>query len=263
MAHYDQGDRTVGTKRAELLAHAVSAYRSALEVYTREQLPQDWAETQNGLGTALLDLGTRSGGEEGTKLLTDAVAAYRSALEVRTKADLPQDWATTQINLGAALSDLGNQLEGEEGMKQQREAVELLREVMSLQSDDLTRYRLASALGGLAFKLILNAQFAEAETSCEEAQSLVDKIGDGIPKEDRENMIFIQGNLAHALLFEGHYNDALTIYRQNWNKPLHGKTFGEITLEDFATFDKAGLTDPDLSRMKQALRDFGSSASSP
>ena len=44
--------------------------------------------------------------------------------------------------------------------------------------------------------------------------------------------------------------------------PLHGKTFGEITLEDFATFDKAGLARPDLSRMKQALGDLGSNAPS-
>jgi len=75
-------------------------------------------------------------------------------------------------------------------------------------------------------------------------------------------LIFIQQNLAHALLFQGHYDEALTIYRENWNKPLHGKTFGEITLEDFATFDKAGLARPDLSRMKQALGDLGSNAPS-
>ena len=56
---------------------------------------------------------------------------------------------------------------------------------------------------------------------------------------------------------------AFTIYRQNWNKPLHGKTFGEITLEDFAAFDKASLTHPDLSRMKWALEDLHSKAPSP
>jgi len=54
----------------------------------------------------------------------------------------------------------------------------------------------------------------------------------------------------------------LGLQPQNWNKPLHGKTFGEITLEDFATFDKAGLAHPDLSRMKQALGDLGSNAPS-
>jgi hypothetical protein len=69
-------------------------------------------------------------------------------------------------------------------------------------------------------------------------------------------LIFIQKNLAHALLFQGHYDDALAIYRQYWNKPLNGKTFGEVALEDFAAFDKAGLTHPDLSRMKKALGGF-------
>ena len=87
--------------------------------------------------------------------------------------------------------------------------------------------------------------------------------GDGIEKTDRDNLIFIQQNLAHALLFQGRYDEALAIYRRNWDKPLHGKTFGEITLQDFAAFDKAGLTDPDLSRMKQAVGDLGSSAASP
>jgi hypothetical protein len=69
-------------------------------------------------------------------------------------------------------------------------------------------------------------------------------------------LIFIQQNLAHALLFQGNYNDALAIYRQYWDKPINGKTFGEATLEDSAAFDKAGLTHPDLSRMKQALGDL-------
>jgi hypothetical protein len=35
-----QAARSEGAKGAELLAQAVTAYRSALEVYTREQLPQ-------------------------------------------------------------------------------------------------------------------------------------------------------------------------------------------------------------------------------
>ena len=134
--------------------------------------------------------------------------------------------------------------------------MELLRAVVSYQPDDQSRYRLASALGGLAFNLVLNGQFAEAQTRCEEAQRLANEIGDGIQKSDRDNLIFIQQNLAHALLFQGHYYEALAIYRQNWDKPQTGKTFGEITLEDFAAFDKAGMTHPDLSRMKRALGDL-------
>jgi len=49
----NQAARTEGPRGAELLAQAVAAFRSALEVYTREQLPQYWAGTQDNLGAAL------------------------------------------------------------------------------------------------------------------------------------------------------------------------------------------------------------------
>src|SRR5262249_49003695 len=136
---------------------------------------------------------------------------YRSALEVRTKADLPQDWAETQYNLGSALQELGSQLEGEEGLKTQRESVDLLQEVVSYHADDASRYQWASALGSLAFHLVLERQFAEARRRCEEAQMLADEFGDGVEKRDRDDLVFIQQNLAHALLFQGHYDEALTI----------------------------------------------------
>ena len=257
------GTRSGGEEGRKLLEDAVAAYRSALEVFTKADLPQNWAMTQNNLGLALRELGIRSGGEEGRKLLEDAVAVYRSALEVYTKADLPQGWVWTQNNLSDALGALGEQLEGEEGLKRKRESVELLRDVVSYQTDDQSRYRLASALSDLAFYLVLASQFAEARTRCEEAQRLANEIGDGVEKSDRDNLIFIQGNLAHALLFQGHYDEALAIYRQYWGKPLHGKTFGEISLEDFTAFDKSGLSHPDLSRMKRALGDLRSKAASP
>jgi len=38
--------------------------------------------------------------------------------------------------------------------------------------------------------------------------------------------------------------EALAIYRQYWDKPLHEKTFGEVTLEDFAAFDKRATPIP-------------------
>ena len=148
-------------------------------------------------------------------------------------------------------------------MKRQRESVESFRAVMVYEPSDQARFRLAHCLGGVAFNLVLCRQFAEAQTQCEEAQRLANDIGDGIQKTDRDNLIFIQQNLAHALLFQGHYDEALAIYRQNWDRPQHGKTFGEITLEDFAAFYKAGLNHPDLSRMKQALGELGSEAPSP
>ncbi len=106
----DQARRMQGPEGTALLAQAVLAYLSALEVRTKKDLPQHWAGTQNNLGNALRDQASRTQGTEGTSLLAQAVLAYLSALEVRTKKDLPQDWAATQNNLGNALRDQAQRL---------------------------------------------------------------------------------------------------------------------------------------------------------
>ena len=51
-----------GTAR---LIEAVSAYQSALEIWTREEVPLDWAMAQNNLGSALKDLGERREAQRG------------------------------------------------------------------------------------------------------------------------------------------------------------------------------------------------------
>ena len=80
-----------------------TAFRSALEVRTRKQQPQDWAMTQGNLGNALRDQAARTAGTKGAELLAQAVPSLRSAFDVYTREQLPQDWAMTQNNLGAAL----------------------------------------------------------------------------------------------------------------------------------------------------------------
>ena len=71
------------------------AFRAALEEYTRERVPLDWATTQNNLGNALQWLGEREGG---TARLEEAVVAYRAALEERTRERVPLDWAASLGN---------------------------------------------------------------------------------------------------------------------------------------------------------------------
>lgn len=44
------------------LEQAVATLRAALEEWTREGVPLDWATTQNNLGTALSTLGERESG---------------------------------------------------------------------------------------------------------------------------------------------------------------------------------------------------------
>jgi tetratricopeptide (TPR) repeat protein len=169
--------------------------------------------------------------------LQEALQAYQQSLTIRrtlaeqdkSNSDWQRDLAVSHERLGDVLVDQGKLQEALDAYQQQ---VKLLRGVVSYQPGDRSRYRLASALGNLAFRLVLNSQFAEAQTRCEEAQILANEIGNGIQKSDRDDLIFIQQNLAHALLFQGHYDEALAIYRQYWDKPLFGKTFGEVTLED-------------------------------
>jgi tetratricopeptide (TPR) repeat protein len=84
--------------RTENLREAIACYQRALEVYTREAIPQDWATTQNNLGAAWGDL---PGGDR-EQNLREAIACYQRALEVLTRDAFPQDWAMTQNNLGAA-----------------------------------------------------------------------------------------------------------------------------------------------------------------
>ncbi len=113
-ALYDQGNE-FGDNPA--LRDAIAAYGIALGLAPRDRMPQDWAATQNNLGSALWKLGQR---ERGTARLEEAVTAYRAALEERSRARVPQDWAMTQNNLGLALQTLG---ERERGTARLEEAV--------------------------------------------------------------------------------------------------------------------------------------------
>jgi tetratricopeptide (TPR) repeat protein len=120
----DEGERASGDKAAALLDRAVQAFRSALEVRTKADLPKDWANTQNNLGIVLEDEGERASGDQAAALFDQAVQAFRSTLEVRSKADGPQDWAQTQSNLGAVLLEEGERASGDRSGALFNEAVQ-------------------------------------------------------------------------------------------------------------------------------------------
>ncbi len=84
--------------KASNMEIAITGYEIALTVYTRQALPQQWATTQNNLGTAYL---YRILGDKAENI-ESAIAAYTAALTVLTRQALPQQWATTQNNLGTA-----------------------------------------------------------------------------------------------------------------------------------------------------------------
>jgi tetratricopeptide (TPR) repeat protein len=86
------------------LESAIKHYEAALEVFTREVYPEEWANAQNNLGVAyrhLLD------GEK-QKNLERAIKCFEAALEVFTSEEFPEDWAGAQLNLGTAYWDLSS-----------------------------------------------------------------------------------------------------------------------------------------------------------
>jgi len=145
------------------LRQAIKVYGCVVEERTREQVPLDWAATQNNLGNALETLGGR---ESGTARLEEAVAAYRAALEERTRERVPLDWAMTQNNLGNALQVLGERESGtarlEEAVASYRAALEeYTRERAPLQWAT-TQYNLGNALETLGGRESGTARLEEA-----------------------------------------------------------------------------------------------------
>jgi tetratricopeptide (TPR) repeat protein len=120
----DQGRSVDGPEAVRLLGDAVSAYRLALLVFTRESMPLEWATTQHNLGFALQEQGARSKAPDATRLLAEAVAAYRLALTIRTREQLPRQWATTQNDLGNALQGQGTRVDGAEAVRLLSEAAD-------------------------------------------------------------------------------------------------------------------------------------------
>ncbi len=82
---------------------AIRAYEAALQVYTCDRLPMDYAMTQNNLGNALRTL---AGVEDTAANCRAAIRAFEAALQVYTCDRLPMDYAMTQNNLGVALHTL-------------------------------------------------------------------------------------------------------------------------------------------------------------
>lgn len=107
------GSRGDGEAAISALNGAVRAYEAALKVYTRKDMPAQWAATQNNLGNAFQAIGVRGVGEAAATALNGAVKAFEAARDVYAREEMPANWATTQNNLGNALQTLGARGEGE------------------------------------------------------------------------------------------------------------------------------------------------------
>lgn len=85
----EQGIRTGGAEGQQLLGQAVAAYRTALEVRTKESLGPQWAQTHNNLAEAAMPLGDWE----------QVVMSYRNVLE------LYPDYQPAYLNMNAVLHE--------------------------------------------------------------------------------------------------------------------------------------------------------------
>ncbi len=69
-----------------------------------------------------------------------------------------------------------------------------------------------------------------------------------------DDAVMINGNLAHGYLFDNQFEKAKAIYLKNKDARLQdGRTFPRAVLDDFKEFQEAGLTHPDMEKIKALL----------
>ncbi len=100
----DTNNNPIGSiflERTKHLEQRIADYQESLHLYSRETFPEQWAETQQNLAVAYLELisGNR------TENIEQALLCLRNALQVYTQAAFPVEWATTKMNLGNAYRD--------------------------------------------------------------------------------------------------------------------------------------------------------------
>jgi tetratricopeptide (TPR) repeat protein len=97
------------THDAALFEKAIVCFNLALEEYTQQDSPLDWAATQANLGTAFQALGRL---ESDAKILNKSVDAYTASLLEYSKKETPEEWKMVMLQLGMALHTYGTLLKG-------------------------------------------------------------------------------------------------------------------------------------------------------
>jgi tetratricopeptide (TPR) repeat protein len=96
----------------------------------------------------------------------------------------------------------------------------------------------AVALGNLAWTAVVAQSYSEALDAAERATSLA------------PDLLWVKGDLAHALLFAGRADEAKQIYLANKGKVLRGTELWEAGIhKDFAFLRTAGVVDPSVSSL--------------
>ena len=101
--------------------------------------------------------------------------------------------------------------------------------------------RLANQHGTLSWYLLFDKQFKKAEKSARKGLKINNKAE------------WIHTNLALSLLHQGKLNEAKSIYLQMKSKTLNDRSYSSIFLDDIDELEKAGITHPDVNKIRSLL----------
>ena len=176
------------------LSQKANVYYTALQVYTREHAPVEWATTQNNLGATLVAQARLVEGPERYNLFTQAVTAYRSALQVDTPESAPTQWAIVQSNLGNALSALAQLAKESEQRDLLTQAATAYHAALQIYTPEQTPAQWVRAQMHLASVQLMMASFEnDAESKCAILQETSQSVEDVLSFFKRQgNSVFSQ-----------------------------------------------------------------------
>jgi len=69
-----------------------------------------------------------------------------------------------------------------------------------------------------------------------------------------DDSVLIKGNLAHGYLFDNQFDKAKAIYLENKESKIdYERSFTQAVLDDFKELEEAGVTHPDMEKIKALL----------
>jgi len=108
------------------------------------------------------------------------------------------------------------------------------------------KYALGNYYGGLSWYFVFTREFGKAEQAARKSLTYGD------------DFEWVNTNLAHALLFQGKYENAKTVYLNYKDKPYINdptKNYKYFFLKDFDQLEAEGITHPDLAKIRRLLTD--------
>jgi tetratricopeptide (TPR) repeat protein len=151
-----------------------------------------------------------------------------------------------------------------DAMEIELEKTENFKEKIKIQQNIINQYRslvsaghkkfvydLGAALSSLAWYNLFEQQFPAAENAAREALNPTNYVKtEGYDKK----IEWANTNLALALLFQGKYSEAEKIYQDFKDKPYGKATYKDTFLADLDELEKAGITHPDVAKIRALLK---------